>query len=351
VEQTLDLLTITLLPGVGPRTARALCGRRGLGDLLAHPQSCEDLLPAGALRAIRSGAARRRAEAEMDRAVRANIRIVGCEEPDYPVLLRRIYDPPPVLYVRGALGAEEGSSAVAIVGARAASPQGCALATSMAADLARSGVTVVSGLARGIDSAAHRGALAAGGRTVAVLGSGLDRVYPRENEPLADAIAAAGAVVSEFPLGTDPRPGNFPRRNRLIAGWGRAVVVVEAAERSGALVTARAALEEGREVMAVPGHPSHPLSAGVNSLIRDGAALVRDARDIAQEAGFVIDVTENGGRAADDVLGSLRRDAPSTIEEIQAKSGRPIEELLQRLSELELAARVRRLPGALFVRN
>ena len=137
---------------------------------------------------------------------------------------------------------------------------------------------MVSGLARGIDTAAHRGALDGGGRTLAVLGSGLDRPYPPENEGLAAAIAESGAVVSEFPLGTAPYPANFPRRNRIIAGLSRAVVVVEAAERSGALVTARAALEEGRDVFAVPGHPSQPASAGCNQLIRDGALLVRGGR-------------------------------------------------------------------------
>ena len=224
------------------------------------------------------------------------------------------------------------------------------LARGMGRDLAAAGATVVSGLARGIDTAAHRGALDAGGRTVAVLGSGLDRLYPPENEALAGAIAERGALVSEFPLGTTPYPANFPRRNRVIAGWSRAVVVVEAAERSGALVTARAALEEGREVLAVPGHPSQPTSAGCNQLIRDGAALVRGAQDVAQEIGLLPLEVAPEAAPGDDVLAALRDDTPSSLEELGRRSGLETPALLVRLTELELADKVRRLPGALFVR-
>jgi DNA processing protein len=219
----------------------------------------------------------------------------------------------------------------------------------LARDLAAGGATIVSGLARGIDTAAHRGALEAEGRTVAVLGSALDRLYPRENEALASAIAEKGAVVSEFPLGTVAAPGHFPRRNRVLAGWGRGVVVVEAALRSGALVTARIALDEGREVMAVPGHPSHSNSAGTNQLLVDGAPLVRDAADVARELGWPTPHPASE-RAADAVLAVLRPGAPASLEEIQERSGRPTAELLARLTELEMAERVRRLPGALFVR-
>jgi DNA processing protein len=277
-------------------------------------------------------------------------RIVALSDPDYPLLLSRIYDPPPVLYVKGKLRADEGASSVAIVGARAASPQGVAVARRVARDLAGGGATIVSGLARGIDTAAHRGALDAEGRTVAVLGSALDRLYPRENEALASAIAERGAVVSEFPLGTSAAPGHFPRRNRILAGWGWGVVVVEAALRSGALVTARIALDEGRAVMAVPGHPSHPNSAGTNQLIVDGAPLVRDAADVARELGWPAPRAASE-RVADAVLAALRPGAPASLEEIQERSGRPTAELLARLTELEMAERVRRLPGPLFVRS
>jgi DNA processing protein len=238
---------------------------------------------------------------------------------------------------------------VAVVGSRAASVQGRTLARALGRDLAAAGATIVSGLARGIDTAAHRGALDAGGRTVAVLGSGLDNVYPPENAELADTIAERGAIVSEFPLGAVPYPAHFPRRNRVIAGWSRAVVVVEAAEKSGALVTARAALEEGREVFAVPGHPSQPGAAGCNQLIKDGAALVRGAADVAREIDLSLPVAP-GLAPGDDVLGALRADVPSSLEELGRRSGLETPALLVRLTELELADKVRRLPGALFVR-
>jgi DNA processing protein len=249
---------------------------------------------------------------------------------------------------------------VALVGTRAPTPYGEAQAGRFARLFARAGLTVVSGLARGIDSAAHQGALEGGGCTLAVLGSALDRLYPRENEVLAAAmVERGGAVVSEFRLGTAPSPGHFPRRNRVIAGWSRAVVVVEAAQRSGALSTAREALDAGREVLAVPGHPSFPLASGTNALIRDGARLVRDARDVAEELGLEaasparprIAVAGADGVEEDAVLQSVGRGAPQSVEEIQARSGQPLQAVLARLAELELDEQVRRLPGALFVRS
>jgi DNA processing protein len=349
VDEAFDLLTLALLPDVGAGTVRKLCARGPLRDLLARPGAHADLIGARARAHLTSGQARRRAEEERRRCRELGISLVGRDDADYPRLLREIYDPPPVLYVRGALRADEGPASVAVVGARAATPQGRALARRLARDLAAAGTTVVSGLARGIDAAAHRGALDASGRTVAVLGSGLDRVYPPENEALAAAIAEKGAVVSEFPLETTPYPSNFPKRNRIIAGWSKAVVVVEAAEKSGALVTARVALEEGRDVLAVPGHPSQPASAGCNQLIRDGAPLVRDALDVAREIGLPLEVAPESA-TGDHVLRALRGDAPSSLEELRERSGLETPALLARLTELELASKVRRLPGALFLR-
>jgi DNA processing protein len=221
----------------------------------------------------------------------------------------------------------------------------------MTRELAAAGATIVSGLARGIDSAAHRGALESGGRTLAVLGSALDCLYPRENADLAAAISERGAVVSELAFGTEARPGTFPRRNRILAGWGLGVVVIEAAQKSGALITARCALDEGREVLAVPGHPGHAGSSGTNQLIRDGAALVRDAADVAAELGLALPVARVAAATSDEVLGALRPDVPASLDEIQERSGRPVTELLARLSELELGRQVRRLPGALYVRQ
>jgi DNA processing protein len=348
---TLDLLTLALLPGVGPRTLRDLSVRGALGEALACPEAHADRLGEPARRQLASGAARRRAEIEMETAGRLGIRLVRWDEGDYPDLLRRVYDPPAILYVRGRL--VEGDTGVAIVGSRGASALGKSCAHALARDIAATGLTVVSGLARGIDTAAHEGTLAGGGRTVAILGSALDRLYPRENAALAARIVAqGGAVVSEFPLGTAPEPGNFPRRNRVIAGWSRAVVVVEAALRSGALVTARLAAEEGRDVLAVPGHPTQPGAAGTNQLIRDGAALVRDAADVLAELGLDASLARPAAPVADDpLLQALRDDAPASVDELQARSGRAIPEILGRLAELELASKVRRLPGGFFVRN
>lgn len=351
MNETFELLKLALLPGTGPRTLRELRVRGGVRELLEHPQDHADLLSAEARALLVSGGAHRRAEAEVRGAAGLGVRIVGLDEPDYPRLLREIHDPPLVLYVRGSLIGGEGSHSVAIVGSRAASAEGCALAHAMARDLATAGVTVVSGLARGIDSAAHGGALAAGGRTVAVLGSALDRLYPPESGRLAERIVESGALVSEFPLGTGARPGNFPRRNRVIAGWGRAVVVAQAAQRSGALVTARYALDEGRDVLAVPGHPAQEASAGTNQLIVDGAPLVRNAADVAREVGFAVEIDERGLREVNGILGALRSDAPASIEEIQKRCGRSTSELLARLTELEMADKVRRLPGPLFIKQ
>ncbi len=281
----------------------------------------------------------------------AGIRLVARDDPEYPSWLRRIYGPPLRLWVRGRRVADEGAHAVAIVGARAATRVALAFARMLAADLAAAGLTIVSGLARGIDTAAHLGALDAKGRTVAVLGSGLDRIYPAENDALAHAISARGAVVSEFPPGTTPWKGNFPRRNRTIAGWARAVIVVEAGERSGALSTARAALDENREVMAVPAHPTLPAAAGTNALLRDGATLVRDAADVLSELGLSAAPAAEALGHDGALLAALARGVPTSFEEIARRSALPVPELLARLSELELAGRLRRLPGALFVRS
>lgn len=351
MEDTFDLLTLAVLTGVGPRRAAELQSRGPLAAVLARPDDHADLLPGPAREELRSGSARRRAEEERRRARQLGLRIVGRDEPDYPALLRHTYDPPPVLYVQGSLDGVEGGRSVAVVGARQCTPAGGALARQLSRELASAGAVIVSGLARGIDSEAHRGALDGRGRTVAVLGSGLDRLYPPDNARLASRIVRSGAVVSEFAFGTDPHPGNFPRRNRIIAGWGRAVVVVEARAKSGALVTARCALEAGREVMAVPGHPSQPAAEGTNALLRDGAALVRGAADVAFELELVIPVTETTAPPADDLLALLRRDAPLGLDELQKRSGQSAPKLLARLAELELEARVRRLPGGLFLRG
>jgi DNA processing protein len=346
---TRDLLVASLLPGARNRWMQVLLKHRRLAAVLPRPDDHADVLPEDARHALRSGEAHRLADQEVARAAAAGVRIVGRDEPDYPQWLRRIVDPPLVLYVRGTLLPDEGERSLAIVGSRQCTPAGLAWARAAARDLAAVGITVVSGLARGIDTAAHEGALAGEGRTVAVLGSGLDRVYPPENVRLSTSLTERGAVVSELPLGAGPRPEHFPRRNRLIAGWGRAVVVVEAATRSGALVTARVAADEGRDVLAVPGHPGTRTAGGTNALIRDGAALVRDAADVLEEMGFV--VTQRPEAAAGGLLAALTRDDPRGVDELLAQTGRPIQQVLAELATLEMEDKVRRLPGALYVRN
>jgi DNA processing protein len=348
LESTFDLLTANLLPGVGPRGLR-LMRDRGLGRVLSHPGEHTDLLPATALSALSRGAARRHAEEEHRRAGRIGVRIVGIDEPTYPELLKHIYDPPVVLYVRGAWPPPSEAVPLAVVGARAATARGLALARGIGRDVARAGVLVVSGLARGIDTAAHTGALDGGGYTLAVLGSGLERLYPRENATLAQHIADRGAVISEFPLGTGPRPGHFPRRNRIIVGCSRAVLVVEAGRRSGALVTARLAQDESRDVLAVPGHPADALAQGTNALIRDGAGLVRSGDDVLSE--LQLGTSSGPAERVEGLLACLEPDTPSSLDELQERSGRAVPDLLRELTRLELDARVRRLPGSLYLRS
>ena len=222
---------------------------------------------------------------EIERARRQGVEVLTPSDPAYPPLLKGSADPPKALFVRGSLEADD-RLAVAVVGARRATPYGLELATRLGRDLTAAGFTVVSGLARGIDAAAHKGALSGGGRTLAVLGSGVDRIYPEEHEALAKSIAAGrGAVLSEMPLGTAPKAGHFPLRNRIIASLAWATVVVEAARDSGSLITANLALQEGRLVFAVPGLVGEPNADGTNALLRAGAHCCRSASDVVEDLG------------------------------------------------------------------
>lgn len=350
MDDVVSLLSLALLPGIPPRSARELLARGPLAETLARPQDHADLLGAEAVSALRSGVTRRAAAAQAAKARQAGVTIVGRDDSHYPLWLRDTHTPPLVLWVKGQLVADEGAKAVAVVGSRAATPLGRAFGERLAGELAASGLVVVSGLARGIDAAAHRGVLRARGRTVAVLGSGLDRIYPPEHAPLAERVAETGAVVSEFPLGTQPWKSNFPRRNRVIAGWARAVVVVEAGAKSGALSTARAAADEGRDVMAVPGHPSEPQAEGTNALLRDGAALVRGSPDVLAELGL-LEARAPEPASSDPVLRALVKGVPARVDEIQERSGLALPVVLARLSELELTGAVARLSGGLFARD
>ena len=291
------------------------------------------------------------------RAERASIAALPWNDPAYPVALATIVDPPPVLWTRGRIDAL-GTPAVAIVGSRAASEYALSVATGLARDLAACGLVVVSGLARGVDSAAHRGALQAGGVTVAVLGSGVDVMYPPEHAPLAREIDERGAVVSELVPGTRPDPMFFPLRNRIISGLSRAVVVIEAGEKSGSLITARCALEQGRDVLAVPGNILNGRNRGGHALLRDGAKIVETADDIVEELGlgFGRNATrgpQNAGGAvpeSDPVLACLVPGEPSDVDTIAERSGLTTAGLLTRLFELEVEGLVGRAGGGRFVR-
>jgi DNA processing protein len=320
---------------------------------------------------------------ETGRARAAAPRAIGRGAAEYPALLLAVPTAPATLHVRGVL-IDGDTLAVAVVGSRRATPYGLVAAETLAADLAARGVTIVSGLARGIDTAAHRGALRVGGRTIAVLGSGVDVVYPPENARLADEIAASGALVSQFAPGTPPLPHHFPTRNAVIAGLSLAVVVVEAAERSGSLITARLAAELGREVLAMPGRATAPESRGANRLIQDGAALALGWEDVVaalperwkaclDTGGTIRTVGRSvGGAAGDDAPGREHRPAPGEaagragaatrqvlsllgedpveIDHVIERSGLGAGPVSAALLDLELEGRVRQIEGKRFVR-
>ncbi|MDA1185106.1 MAG: DNA-processing protein DprA [Acidobacteria bacterium] len=298
-----------------------------------------------------------RARLVREQAAAKGMQVLPWEAPHFPAALLAISDMPPVLWYRGNLDALR-APAVAIVGSRAASPAAREIAARLGADLAARGITVVSGLARGVDSSAHQGALRSG-RTVAVLGSGLDRIYPREHEALVGEIARDGLVVSEFPPGTAPLAFHFPMRNRLISGLSRAVVVVEANQKSGSLITAACALEQGRDVMAVPGNVLSGRSRGAHALIRDGAKIVECADDILEELGLDAgerlageDVSGSSTRTCiDPVLRAMHAGQSYDLDELAAESGIDGVRLLPRLLDLELQGLLRRIGGGRFIRQ
>ena len=297
--------------------------------------------------------ARAEAQVALETAHVAGITAVPWSDTRYPTALSAIADPPPVLWIRGDPDAVR-APAVAIVGSRAGSAYARDVGRELGSGLAQHGVTVVSGLARGVDSAAHRGALVVDGRTVAVLGSGVDIVYPPEHSRLALDVVRRGALVSELPPGTTPKPAHFPQRTRLISGLSWAVVVVEASERSGSLITARLALEQGREVMAVPGNVLNGRNRGAHALLKDGAKVVEDVDDILEEirsAGWVArDTPADEVVSEDAVLRHLSRGESYDLDDLIALSGLEGPRLLPRLLELELAGRVARCEGGRFVR-
>lgn len=357
-------LRLILTPGLGPRTARKLLSVFGLPDAIFAAG-----LPA-LLRVLPEPLARELAQppsAEAQSAIDATEHwlatstahaLVTLADGDYPQALLSTADPPIVLFAIGHLELLN-RPAVAIVGSRNATQQGIANAEGFATALARAGVTVVSGLALGIDAAAHRGALAAegGASTIAVVGTGVDVVYPSSHRALTQDIRSRGVVISEFPLRTPAIAHNFPRRNRIIAGLARGVLVVEAALRSGSLITARLAAEAGRDVFAIPGSIHSPLAKGCHRLIREGAKLAESAQDVLEDLGVQApappprrDPPAGGTDAPDDALLALIGHDPVDLDTLAKRSGRSASELAAALLELELAQHVERLPGNRYQR-
>jgi DNA processing protein len=352
-----DLIAFSLLDAPRWRKSAALFALSAADPAHAAPDAL-DLLVAWC-RPVETAALRRSlelrvaADEALERASRLGIQPIGLFDPRYPAALAAIPDPPAIVWVLGQPGpAALAGRLVAIVGSRRASAYGLEVAERLAYDLARAGVVVVSGLARGCDGAAHRGALAGGGPTVAVMGCGADVVYPRDHRALYDDIARAGAVISELPPGTPPLAWHFPLRNRVISGLVRAVVVVEASERSGSLITAACALEQGRDVMAVPGSIFGSRHHGSHALLRDGARLVQSAADVLDELGW-------GPRqpglpqspaAPDPLLHHLDCGEDCDLDTVVARSGLSAAAALSQLMALELAGFVKRVAGGRFLR-
>jgi DNA processing protein len=344
-------LRLTLTPGVGQASQRKLLKTFGLpGQIFSVSHTALAAVVGAKAELLReTDNAKAAVEAALSWAALPGHRILTLADADYPPQLLEISDPPTVLYVAGD-AALLSNPALAVVGSRNATPQGIRIARDFATTLAQSGWVIVSGLALGIDAAAHDGALAAGGGTVAVVGTGADRLYPARNKALADRIRKNGVIVSEFPLGTPAAAENFPRRNRVISGLARGVLVVEAAPESGSLITARLAGEQGREVFAIPGSIHSPQSRGCHHLIRQGAKLVESTRDILEELGafstpapdapLTTDATGETGF----VLTRLGHDA-CALDELAQRTGLTADRLLPLLLELELEGRVAPLPG------
>ncbi|HXI83295.1 MAG TPA: DNA-processing protein DprA [Verrucomicrobiae bacterium] len=364
-------IALNMVGGVGPIRVRALRDRFGEPQAILAASKGELMQVEGVGEEVARSITRWREkvdlDAELQRIEKSGVRVVSCDDAEYPKHLREIYDPPLVLYVRGSL-TERDSLAIAVVGSRRTSLYGQDMARKLAFQLARVGVTVVSGLARGIDTAAHNGALQAKGRTVAVIGCGIDIVYPAENKKLADDIVEkGGAVVTEFPFGVQPDRQNFPMRNRIISGWSLGVVVVEANLKSGALITANQAGEQGRQVFAVPGRADSILSKGANKLIKDGAKLTEDVEDILSEFEYLLPkmATEpkEPGLGGEGTKPALQ--LSETEEKVMAQVGTEevaIDEIIRAsglttacvsatLLALEMKRLVRQLPGKRYVRN
>ena len=348
-------LGFNIVKGVGPVRLRAL--RQSFGDLeIAWNAGESDLMAAGLDRRTLTNLLQVRQSVDLDQMLQQvdalGATMLTLDDPDYPALLRELPDSPPVLYVKGTL-ADADQWAVAFVGTRRATVYGRDMTYQLVTSLVSAGITIVSGLALGIDAAAHKAALEAGGRTIAVLGCGIDRVYPPEHRKLAAAITESGALISEFSPGTPPEAKNFPVRNRIISGLSLGVVVVEAPAGSGALLTADQAAEQGRDVFAVPGNVTSKSSLGANQLIQSGAKLVISAEDILDELNLTRTTVETRVQVraiapsdpTEAALADFLTDEPLHIDDLCQRSGLPITQVSSTLALMELKGMVRRLEG------
>jgi DNA processing protein len=370
-QERLHWLALRFVPGLGNRVAMRLVNAVGSATGVFHASATElEALGVAShvVRNLATGTVFEQAIKEADQARQQGASLITIREDVYPSQLREIFDPPLTLYYRGDLELMK-SPSVAVVGSRRPTAYGRAMTQRLAGDLAARGLTIVSGMARGIDSAAHHGALEASGNTIAVLGSGIDVIYPSENKKLYEQIAEKGLLLSEFPLGAFPAPQNFPIRNRIISGLGLGVLVVEAAQYSGSLITARLAMEQNREVFALPGSVTNKNSWGPHILIKQGAKLVQDWQDVFEELPPevrnrlipIADATKSDERASlfaeslseteRSIYGLLRVDESVHIDAIlEAQPQLSSSEVLAALLELEFKNLVRQMPGKNFVR-
>ena len=374
--QTLEWVALTLTPGLGPTTARKLVAHFGSAEAVLRA-SLTELEGAGiqavSAQSLATGKSGELAREELAKAADAGITVLSMDDPLYPQRLKEIYDPPVVLYVRG--NAEVlNQPGIAVVGTRHPTPYGSGMAERLACDLAGQGLVIISGMARGVDTAGHRGAISAKGKTVAVFGTGVDVIYPKENSRLSEQIlSCGGALISEFPLGTFAAPQNFPIRNRILSGMSVGVLVVEAAEYSGTRITARLALEQNRDVFAVPGNVTNKNSWGPNTLIKQGAKLVATWEDVWEDLPTEVRLaltppappeSKDASSASlfpDDglppherrILSLLKADEATHIDQIVEKleSELSSSEIFAALFELELNGKVRQMPGKNFVKS
>jgi len=372
----LEWIALRLTPGLGPTRSRKLVEHFGSAEAVFHASLTElesTGIQAVSAQSIATGKSAELAREEIARAASAGVTLLSVEDPFYPSRLKEIYDPPLALYVRGnpEVLIQPG---LAMVGTRHPTPYGSGMAERLATDLATQGLVIISGMARGVDTASHRGAIAAKGKTVAVFGTGVDVIYPKENSRLSEQILAlGGALISEFPLGTFAAPQNFPIRNRILSGMSVGVLVVEAAEYSGTRITARMALEQNRDVFAVPGNVTNKNSWGPNTLIKQGAKLVATWEDVWEDLPTEVrlqltaSAPPESGTASpaslfpDEglpphekrILSLLRADEATHIDEMVEKleSEMSSSEIFAALFELELSGKIRQMPGKNFVKS